>query len=54
MGSDGSLFTQTGFASSDGSVRVGSTATGLGAMFNKPKDEFGFRSNRVWDDFDED
>jgi len=36
MGSDGSIFTQIGNFSSDGSTRMGSTATGLGAVFNKP------------------
>ena len=36
VGSDGSVFTQTGSFSSDGSTRMGSTATGLGAVFNKP------------------
>jgi hypothetical protein len=35
VGSDGSVFTQTGSFSSDGSSRMGSTATGLGAVFNK-------------------
>lgn len=39
VGSDGSMFTQMGSFSTDGSTRVGSTATGLGAVFNKP-DEF--------------
>ena len=39
VGSDGSVFTQTGSFSSDGSSRMGSTATGLGAVFNK-KDEW--------------
>jgi len=34
-GSDGSVFTQTGSFSSDGSSRMGSAATGLGAVFNK-------------------
>ena len=32
-GSDGSIFTQMGSFSSDGSTRMGSTATGLGAVF---------------------
>ena len=36
MGSDGSFFTQMGSFSSDGSTRMGSSATGLGAVFNKP------------------
>ena len=39
VGSDGAVFTQTGSFSSDGSSRMGSTATGLGAVFNK-KDEW--------------
>ena len=40
VGSDGSLFTQMGSFSSDGSTRMGSTATGIGAVFN----EGGFKS----------
>jgi hypothetical protein len=35
VGSDGSVFTQMGSFSSDGSARMGSSATGLGAVFNK-------------------
>ena len=35
VGSDGSMFTQMGSFSTDGSTRMGSTATGLGAVFNK-------------------
>jgi hypothetical protein len=38
LGSDGSVFTQMGNFSSDGSTRMGSTSTGLGAVFNKPDD----------------
>jgi hypothetical protein len=34
VGSDGSMFTQMGSFSTDGSTRMGSTATGLGAVFN--------------------
>ena len=34
VGSDGSTFTQLGSFSTDGSTRVGSTAMGLGAVFN--------------------
>ena len=34
VGSDGSIFTQMGSFSTDGSTRMGSTATGLGAVFN--------------------
>lgn len=36
FGSDGSTFTQLGSFSSDGSTRMGSSATGLGAVFNNP------------------
>jgi len=35
VGSDGSTFTQMGSFSTDGSTRMGSSATGLGAVFNK-------------------
>ena len=38
FGSDGSTYTQMGSFSTDGSTRMGSTATGLGAVFNKPDD----------------
>jgi hypothetical protein len=38
IGSDGSIITQLGNSSSDGSVRMGSSATGLGAVFNKRDD----------------
>ena len=38
VGPDGSTFTQMGSFSTDGSTRMGSTATGLGAVFNKPDD----------------
>jgi hypothetical protein len=34
VGSDGSVFTQMGVFSSDGSTRMGNTATGLGSVFN--------------------
>ena len=33
VGSDGSVFIQQGSFSSDGSTRMGSVATGLGAVF---------------------
>jgi hypothetical protein len=36
LGSDGSVFTQMGSFSSDGSSRMGDSATGLGAVFDKP------------------
>ena len=39
-GSDGSVFIQTGSFSSDGSTRFGDTATGLGAVFNKPDNDW--------------
>ena len=35
-GSDGSFFTKMGAFSSDGSVRMGNTSTGIGAVFNDP------------------
>ena len=38
VGSAGSMFTQMGSFSSDGSTRMGSSATGLGAVFNKQDD----------------
>ena len=38
VGSDGSMFTQIGSFSTDGSNRMGSTASGLDAVFNKPDD----------------
>ena len=38
VGSDGSFFTKMGAFSSDGSTRMGSTSTGLGAVFNDPDD----------------
>lgn len=43
VGSDGSVFTQIGSFSTDSSTRMGSTATGLGSVFNDGKpDRFGF------------
>lgn len=46
VGSDGSVFTQMGNFSTDGSTRMGSSATGLGAVFNEiEKDKFGFDSD---------
>jgi len=35
VGSDGSVFIQQGCFSSDGSTRMGSVATGLGAVFGR-------------------
>ena len=46
MGSDGSTFTQMGSFSTDGSTRMGSTASGLGAVFNKPDDWAGSKANK--------
>ena len=40
VGSDGSVFIQTGHFSSDGSTRLGSSATGLGAVFNQDEEEW--------------
>ncbi len=46
FGSDGSVFTQMGDFSSDGSTRMGSTATGLGSVFNdRSQDKFGLNTN---------
>jgi hypothetical protein len=43
VGSDGSVFTEMGSFSTDGSTRMGSTATALGAVFNyRKQDRFGF------------
>ena len=39
VGSDGSAFTQMGSFSSDGSTRMGSTATGLGSVFNTDNED---------------
>jgi hypothetical protein len=38
VGSDGSTFTQMGSFSTDGSVRMGSSATGRGALFTEKQD----------------
>ena len=47
VGSDGSVFTQMGSYSTDGSTRMGSTSTGLGAVFNDRKeDRFGFADDK--------
>ena len=47
IGSDGSVFTQMGSFSTDGSTRMGSTATGLGAVFNDSGGkDFGMCSSR--------
>jgi hypothetical protein len=38
VGTDGSVFTQMGSHSSDGSTRMGDTATGVGSVFNDRED----------------
>jgi len=38
LGSDGSVFTHMGSFSSDGSSRMGTTTTDLGAVFNKKEE----------------
>lgn len=40
VGSDGSNFTQMGDFSTDGSVRMGGTTTGRGALFGERSDPF--------------
>lgn len=46
VGSDGSVFTQMGSFSTDGSTRMGSTSTGLGAVFNdRREDKFRFNTD---------
>ena len=46
VGSDGSIFTEMGSFSTDGSTRMGNTATGLGAVFNDSReDKFGFKAH---------
>lgn len=46
VGSDGSVFTQMGSFSTDGSTRMGSTSTGLGAVFNDRRvDKFRFNTD---------
>ena len=46
-GSDGSFFTKMGPFSSDGSVRMGNTSTGLGAVFTDLDcDDEGYTSGR--------
>jgi hypothetical protein len=47
VGSDGSVFTQMGSFSTDGSTRMGSTATGIGAVFN----DDGMSKKSSYDDF---
>ena len=54
VGSDGSVFTEMGSFSTDGSTRMGSTATGLGAIFNSPRNDLSVGSSRrrnVFDNF---
>jgi hypothetical protein len=53
VGSDGSVFTQMGSFSTDGSTRMGCTATGIGAVFNNPSDDLGIDLNKSRKDFDD-
>jgi hypothetical protein len=53
VGSDGSIFSQTGSFSSDGSTRTGGTSTGLGALFNNCQDDLGFKSSSSRNQFDD-
>lgn len=46
FGSDGSVFTQMGSFSTDGSIRMGSSATGIGSVFN---DEDFSKNTRFFD-----
>jgi len=51
VGSDGSSFTQMGNFSTDGSVRMGSSATGRGALFTEKQDalkKFGMDDEAEW------
>jgi len=49
VGSDGSVFTQMGDFSTDGSIRIGNTATGLGSVFNERQtDRFHFDDAKKW------
>ena len=52
-GSEGSSFTQSGSFSDDGSTRMGSTATGLGAVFIKQDDLPPSKANKFGMDDDE-
>ncbi len=52
VGSDGSFYTQMGSFSTDGSTRLGSTTTGIGAVFNISADDFGHGSGKAKDGFD--
>jgi len=46
VGSDGSVFTQMGSFSTDGSTRMGNTATGLGSVFiDSSEDQPGFNTD---------
>ena len=51
IGSDGSTFTQMGSFSTDGSARMGSSATGRGALFTEKQDglkKFGMDDDSEW------
>ena len=53
VGSDGSVFFQIGNFSTDGSIRLGNAATGLGAVFNNSRDDFQDCSNKQANEFDD-
>jgi len=51
VGSDGSSYTQMGNLSTDGSVPMGSSATGCGALFTEKQDalkKFGMDDDADW------
>ena len=51
VGSDGSSYTQMGNLSTDGSVRMGSSATGRGALFTEKQEalkKFGMDDDSEW------
>jgi len=51
VGSDGSRFTKTGSFSTDGSVRMGSSVTGRGALFTEKQyalKKFGMDDDSEW------
>jgi hypothetical protein len=51
VGSDGSSFTQMGSFSTDGSIRMGSSATGRGGLFTEKQDalkKFGMDEESEW------
>ncbi len=53
VGSDGSVFTQMASFSTDGSTRMGNTATGIGSVFNSLSDDFGVGLSNYRNSFDD-